>query len=165
MSGRQASTPYLLFAMMILLFSSGCAQQKSKKHNNVEVQFTTHIDTEDNKQFNYQLTQTKHSRRERSEGRAGAKPKRDGREHRGDHQHGDHEKLDRFRQKAEENLNTLLQGNGFCEAGYTVIDEKVSKRMAVVKGQCIEKATPKDRKRFPNIQQYSEVIEEDLGNL
>ncbi len=173
-------TYYVILVSMFTTFAiMGCAQNKPKQPEIKEV-FTTHIDADDTKLFVYKISMENQDRSRkggkdgRSEGRKGkggggkegGRPGRNGsREGGKGRDEGENKNEERMRALLDARLNSMIKTTGYCVEGYDVIDEAIFSRTATVNAQCINKATPEDRERFPNRVEQTTVIEEDLGAL
>lgn len=162
-----------LVVTLTAFVTTSCAQNKPKEPAIKEV-FTTHIDEDGNKKFQYQVNFEKGGRGAKGGGKGGGRGKggpggkeRGGPEGRGPKHNSADEKDDvnreeKMQKMVDEKLNKMIQTTGYCLQGYDVIDQEIREKNAIVNAQCINKASDEDRKRFPNKDNKPVVIEEDL---
>ncbi|GJM09939.1 MAG: hypothetical protein DHS20C11_22150 [Lysobacteraceae bacterium] len=135
--------------------ASACSSKEPKRPEFVEY-FATHIGEDGTKQFSLALE---------PQGRGGGGPR--GGRGRGNGPPGGGsgrgsggpnrgapdraEMQQRMEQMLTARLDAQLQQTGFCEVGYTVLDQTtVVQGLMTVRGECNDKATDQDREQFPN---------------
>lgn len=53
-------------------------------------------------------------------------------------------------QVVDRRMRTVLNGKGYCKAGFVEIERNIGKRLGSISGECRDKATEEDKKRFGN---------------
>ncbi len=143
-----------LFLTLTLCFIAGCSQQPKKPAN--KATFTTHITADGVKKFQYSQTQGSKGNKKRGEkgSKGGGKGNRSGgsggkgRDARGSQAKrkggGNKNNVERMKRQVEDKLNET----GYCREGFAEIDHYTDAGKFYFNGQCNERASIEDRRKF-----------------
>lgn len=161
----------LLIPVALSLFA--CANQEPKPPKTTD-SIITLIQADGSKQFSYTLIMEMPERGERPhDGRGGGKgrpspsgtsPERPDAKHPGgpnDFDRDDDSGYDGLKHLTEEGLLAKLEDTGYCRNGYQQLETQSRRGAMNIAGECYDKATDEDRKKFPN-PAPKKIIEERL---
>jgi hypothetical protein len=143
----------------VTLFIISCTNNpKRPEHKEF---FVTHIETDGTKKFSYSLVTTAPNTSRSNSSKAGGRNGRggggrSGRGGKGGNRGGSNQapgQIDhklKMEKKFIRKLEKTLFNNAYCLEGYIKLESFIDREMSQLKGQCEEKATTEDKKRFPN---------------
>ena len=151
-----------LLILPLALLSISCKNNPKQKPE-FEESFVTHIESDGTKKFNYSLVNLKPignqkhdsgmgGRNARGGGRGGKGNKNGNGGRRGvsKDSNGKVDLQQKMKEKFIRKLEKTLFENAYCSDSYVELDSFYERGSSQFKGQCEEKATSEDRKRFPN---------------
>ncbi|MEN0038027.1 MAG: hypothetical protein AAGC78_13215 [Cellvibrio sp.] len=163
-------TRFFLIPVALSLFA--CASQEPKQPKTTD-SIITLIQVDGSKQFSYTLIMEMPDRGGRPQGgpggRGGGKggPPPGGPDGKRPGGPGDFDRADddhddgRLKHLTEEGLLAKLEDTGYCRNGYQQLETQSRRGAMNIAGECYDKATDEDRKKFPN-PEPKKVIEERL---
>ena len=167
---------FLLIPVALSLFA--CATQEPKPPKTTD-SIITLIQVDGSKQFSYTLIMELPERGERPRGGPGGRGSGGGKggpggpdgkrpNGPGDFDHGDDHRDDYdsrddgpLKHLTEEGLLAKLEDTGYCRNGYHQLETQSRRGAMNIAGECYDKATDEDRKKFPN-PAPKKIIEERL---
>ncbi|MBL4660547.1 MAG: hypothetical protein JKY19_09330 [Alcanivoracaceae bacterium] len=145
--------PFYILIISLLLLS--CAGAPRKKPDTTEV-FVTNITDAGVKQFSLSISIQKPKGHYGGRKSSGGKGRRGGGKGMRGGDRGSTSNREEMQQKAQERIWDRLKFNltksGYCQQGYIETDSYFSMTESIIKGECKEKASEKDKVKFVNSQ-------------